>query len=134
MPLRVEKTASGVVDFDGSKVENQNTHFTAKCDGPKCNQPDSACSGILEWDDGKPDTLPDATARILTVADWFGTMKLFFSKRCLADYMLSYTPPMSVREKAAMEMNNSQIKMPGVAMPSVAIPEVGQTVKEEIPA
>ena len=125
MPLRVEKTASGVVDFDGTKHETQNTHFTAMCDGPKCNVVGAACPGTLEWDDGKPETLPDATARILTLADWFGAMKLFFSKRCLADYLLNYDPPLSVREKSAIEMNNSQIKVPGVSTPSVGIPEVG---------
>jgi hypothetical protein len=54
MPVRIERTAKVVMEFDGQKTETNNDHILVKCDGPRCNKPGSPCLGVIEWDSSKP--------------------------------------------------------------------------------
>lgn len=102
MALKIETTARQTVNFDGSKVEEQETVLTAKCDGPNCHKDGAACQGTITWKEAKNEKeleqIPDQVYRLIIVSNFLGTKHLFFSRDCLKEFMRTYVPPKTPRE------------------------------------
>lgn len=109
MAVRIEKTSTIIIGFDGKKENKEDTLVTARCDGPKCHEKDAACRGELSWSEADPDNIPDDAWRLLVLSGFTDNSKsVFFSRECLRDYMRSYSPPLSPKEAAKIEENNKK--------------------------
>ena len=106
MPAKLKKTAVVSVDYSGQKSQSEVTEVSVKCDGPKCP---GACPGLLEWNDSDPDKIPDNTARILTITEFYGRMYSFLSVKCLQEFLREYVPLLSKNEEARIAENNRRV-------------------------
>lgn len=122
MSTEITNTQIQTLQADGLKTVSQTVAFKVTCDGPKCNQPDSACKGTMEWSestDDKKSNVPDEFYRMINFKVGPGKPLDFFSKLCLRDYMRDFKTPLSPRELAKIDATRVQKTDEPISTPAV---------------
>lgn len=104
-------TNTKVLEAAGPKTVEETVTFKVTCDGPRCQETDSACKRVLEWSestDTKKSNVPDEFYRLINFKVGPGKPLDFFTKDCLRDHMRSYVAPLSPRELAHIESTRVQ--------------------------
>lgn len=91
---------------DSHPLESE-TSVTVTCDSPTCKK---SISWVEEEVAKSPEALPDDAARLLIIVHYDGRRSVYCGWDCLRRSMKDYVPPLSPREKAAIEMNNAKVE------------------------
>jgi len=83
------------------------TTFRVFCDSRTCK---NSVQWVLETAGENAEGVPCDAWRILILEQFEGQKETFCSKECLIRWLKNYVPPLSPKEKAMIETNNSKVE------------------------